>query len=207
MRESATQLAPETLLGYEPTARTAKPLWLAAAPLAWSSGTQPARAGRPGWHHHAAPVVSGDRPVPPQPGDGAPRRPGARHPPAVGLVALHRPARKVAHRDVLGRSCPPSKPPKGKVAVGDPRRLSDNEQLQILALLEAVSTERSAMRAARALAELMGHLHGSGATYRRRAVRPGPRHQASQALVRSPALPDLVRPDWTVESRRLAVIS
>jgi hypothetical protein len=46
--------------------------------------------------------------------------------------------------------------------VGDPRRLSDNEQLQILALLEAVSTDRSTMRAARALAELMGHLHGLG---------------------------------------------
>jgi hypothetical protein len=29
-------------------------------------------------------------------------------------------------------------------------------------LLEAVSTERSAMRAARALAELMGHLHDLG---------------------------------------------
>jgi DNA repair protein RadC len=46
--------------------------------------------------------------------------------------------------------------------VGDPQRLSDNEQLEILALLEAVSTDRSAMRAARALAELMGHLHGLG---------------------------------------------
>jgi hypothetical protein len=44
--------------------------------------------------------------------------------------------------------------------VGDPQRLSDNEQLEILALLEAVSTDQSAMRAARALAELMGHLHG-----------------------------------------------
>jgi DNA repair protein RadC len=52
--------------------------------------------------------------------------------------------------------------PKKKAAVGDPQRLSDNEQLEILALLEAVSTERSAMRAARALAELMGHLHGLG---------------------------------------------
>jgi hypothetical protein len=40
--------------------------------------------------------------------------------------------------------------------------LSDNEQLEILALLEAVCTDRSAMRAARALAELMGHLHGLG---------------------------------------------
>ena len=46
--------------------------------------------------------------------------------------------------------------------MGDPQRLSDNEQLEILALLEAVSTERSAMRAARALAELMGHLHSLG---------------------------------------------
>jgi hypothetical protein len=46
--------------------------------------------------------------------------------------------------------------------VGDPQRLSDNEQLEILALLEAVSTERSAIRPARALAELMGRLHGLG---------------------------------------------
>jgi DNA repair protein RadC len=52
--------------------------------------------------------------------------------------------------------------PRGKAAVGDPQRLSDNEQLEILALLEAVSTERSAIRAARALAELMGRLHGLG---------------------------------------------
>ena len=51
---------------------------------------------------------------------------------------------------------------KRKAAVGDPQRLSDNEQLEILALLEAVSTERSAVRAARALAELMGRLHGLG---------------------------------------------
>lgn len=46
--------------------------------------------------------------------------------------------------------------------MGEPQRLSDTEQLQILALLEAVSTERSAMRAARALAELMRRLHGLG---------------------------------------------
>ena len=39
--------------------------------------------------------------------------------------------------------------------MGDSQRLSDTEQLEILALLETVSTERSAMRAARALAELM----------------------------------------------------
>jgi hypothetical protein len=51
---------------------------------------------------------------------------------------------------------------KGKAAVGDPQRLSDSEQLEILALLEAVSTEPSAMRTARALAELMGHLHDLG---------------------------------------------
>ena len=42
------------------------------------------------------------------------------------------------------------------------QRLSDTEQLEILALLEAVSTECSAMRAARALAELMQHLHALG---------------------------------------------
>ncbi len=46
--------------------------------------------------------------------------------------------------------------------MGDPQRLSDIEQLKILGLLEAVSTEPSAMRAARALAELMRHLHALG---------------------------------------------
>jgi hypothetical protein len=46
--------------------------------------------------------------------------------------------------------------------VGDPQRLSDNEQLEVLALLEAVSTERSAIRAAPALAQLMGRLHSLG---------------------------------------------
>jgi DNA repair protein RadC len=56
---------------------------------------------------------------------------------------------------------PTEQAPKGKAAVGDPR-LSDNEQLEILALLEAVSNERSAIRAARALAELTGRLHGLG---------------------------------------------
>jgi hypothetical protein len=39
--------------------------------------------------------------------------------------------------------------------MGDSQRLSDTEQLEILALLETVSTECSAMRAARALAELL----------------------------------------------------
>ena len=52
--------------------------------------------------------------------------------------------------------------PLGKATVGDLQRLNDSEQLEVLALLEVVSTERSAMAAARALAELMGHLHGLG---------------------------------------------
>jgi hypothetical protein len=43
--------------------------------------------------------------------------------------------------------------------MGDPQRLTNTEQLEILTLLEAASTERSAMRAARALAELIRHLH------------------------------------------------
>jgi hypothetical protein len=46
--------------------------------------------------------------------------------------------------------------------IGDSQRLSDAEQLDILALLEAASTDDSAMRAARALAELMRHLHVLG---------------------------------------------
>jgi hypothetical protein len=46
--------------------------------------------------------------------------------------------------------------------MGDTQRLTDTEQLEILALLEAASTEHSAMRAARALAELMRHLHALG---------------------------------------------
>jgi hypothetical protein len=46
--------------------------------------------------------------------------------------------------------------------MGGPQRLTDTEQLEILALLEAASTEDSAMRAARALADLMRHLHALG---------------------------------------------
>jgi hypothetical protein len=46
--------------------------------------------------------------------------------------------------------------------IGESQRLSDAEQLDILALLEAASTEDSAMRAATALAELMRHLHVLG---------------------------------------------
>ena len=52
--------------------------------------------------------------------------------------------------------------PQREAAMGDSQRLSDNEQLEILALLETVSTERSAIGAARALAELMDHLHALG---------------------------------------------
>jgi hypothetical protein len=51
---------------------------------------------------------------------------------------------------------------KGEAAMSERQRLSDTEQLEILALLEAVNTEHSAMRAARALAELMRHLHALG---------------------------------------------
>ena len=46
--------------------------------------------------------------------------------------------------------------------MGDPQRLTDTEQLEIRALLEAASTEDSAMRAARALADLIRHLHTLG---------------------------------------------
>jgi EAL domain-containing protein (putative c-di-GMP-specific phosphodiesterase class I) len=46
--------------------------------------------------------------------------------------------------------------------MGDPQRLTNTEQLEILALLEAASTEHSAVQAARALAELMRHLHVLG---------------------------------------------
>jgi hypothetical protein len=46
--------------------------------------------------------------------------------------------------------------------MGERQRLNDTEQLEILGLLEAVNTEPSAMRAARALAELMRHLHTLG---------------------------------------------
>jgi hypothetical protein len=46
--------------------------------------------------------------------------------------------------------------------MGERQRLSDSEQLEILGLLEAINTEQSAMRAARALAELMRHVHALG---------------------------------------------
>lgn len=46
--------------------------------------------------------------------------------------------------------------------MGDRQRLTDTEQLEILTLLETASTESSALGAARALAELMGHLHALG---------------------------------------------
>ena len=46
--------------------------------------------------------------------------------------------------------------------MGDPQPLDDTEQLEILTLLEAASTEPSAMRAARAMAEPMRHLNTLG---------------------------------------------
>ena len=46
--------------------------------------------------------------------------------------------------------------------MGEPQRLSDTEQRQILALIEAINTEHSTMRAAQALAELMRHLQVLG---------------------------------------------
>ena len=71
--------------------------------------------------------------------------------------------------------------------MGDSQRLSDNEQLELLALLETVSTERSAIGAARVLAELMDHLHALG----QRIAGELPdqsRHRVSQALMQSPAV-------------------
>ena len=65
---------------------------------------------------------------------------------AAGSIASGARRGRCAHPGALGRACQPSEPPKGKAAVGNPQRLSDNEQLEILALLEAVSTERSATR-------------------------------------------------------------
>jgi hypothetical protein len=50
----------------------------------------------------------------------------------------------------------------GEAVMGSPQRLNDTEQLEILGLLKAASTDPSAMRAARALAELMHHLHALG---------------------------------------------
>jgi hypothetical protein len=56
----------------------------------------------------------------------------------------------------------PANSTRGEAVMGDPQRLNDTEQLEILGLLEAASTDPSAMRAARALAELMHHLHALG---------------------------------------------
>jgi hypothetical protein len=50
----------------------------------------------------------------------------------------------------------------GEAVMGYPRRLTNTEQLEMLALLEAASTEHSALHAARALAELIRHLHALG---------------------------------------------
>jgi hypothetical protein len=74
-------------------------------------------------------------------------------------------AGRLASKDCViwraGQSCPPSRP-LGGGGDGRPQRLTEIEQLEILALLEAASTEDSAMRAARALADLMRHLHTLG---------------------------------------------
>ena len=56
----------------------------------------------------------------------------------------------------------PAKQADREAVMGDPQRLTDTEQLEILTLLEAATTERSAMRAARALAALMSRLQGLG---------------------------------------------
>jgi hypothetical protein len=50
---------------------------------------------------------------------------------------------------------PAKQAPWREAVMGDPQRLTDIEQLEILGLLEAASSDRSAVRAARALAELM----------------------------------------------------
>jgi len=46
--------------------------------------------------------------------------------------------------------------------MGNPQRLNDTEQLEILGLLDGACTDPSAVRAARALAELMRYLHALG---------------------------------------------
>jgi hypothetical protein len=56
----------------------------------------------------------------------------------------------------------PANQTRGEAVMGDPQRLNDTEQVEILGLVEAASTDPSAMRAARALAELMRHLHVLG---------------------------------------------
>jgi hypothetical protein len=91
--------------------------------------------------------------------------PGAHRPPyasAGRANRAHQYPRKPWWRFALsrwaGRSCPATRP-QGEAVTGESQRLSDPEQLEILALLEVATTEHSAMRAARALAELMGRLH------------------------------------------------
>jgi hypothetical protein len=56
----------------------------------------------------------------------------------------------------------PAKQATTEAAMGDPQRLTDTEQLELLTLLEAAVTEPSAMGAARALAELLRRLHALG---------------------------------------------
>lgn len=49
--------------------------------------------------------------------------------------------------------------------MGDLQRLNDTEQLEIFGLVDAASTDPSAVRAARALAELMRYLHTLGGAH------------------------------------------
>ena len=69
--------------------------------------------------------------------------------------------------------------------MGNPQRLNDTEQLEILGLLEAVSTDPSAMRAARALAELMRHVNALG----ERIALELPDHHIARSLNRDRTLP------------------
>ena len=93
--------------------------------------------------------------------------------------------------------------------MGGPQRLTDTEQLEILALLKAASTEDSAMRAARALADLMRHLHALGdasswscPTRTATASQPGDRPtEHSSGRRRTARTPQPARPTPKVHNR------
>jgi hypothetical protein len=81
----------------------------------------------------------------------------------LGFEATYHWRDRWLHHSVSWLIMPAKQATRGRrVLMGDPQRLDDAEQLEILTLLEAASTERSAMRAARALAELMRHLNALG---------------------------------------------
>ena len=65
-------------------------------------------------------------------------------------------------RHPVAWSIMPPNEARGEAVMGNPQRLNDTEQLEILGLLEAVSIDPSAVRAARALAELMRHVNALG---------------------------------------------